>query len=213
MTSVFPLEIYERILELAFENEIQSWAKLRMLKWSLVCRGWRRRCLPLLIQTMRFRRTNLPSLYSFRQRVLERPDLASLVEMIEIEQTRSPYGSEMEVLPIVLYKHFPRLRRINIFLEGGICWRTYPHRFFRVSHLRFESVTELMLRGLELRHTSELDIHLSMFPRLRTLCLKNVYWDPEAEKGWPRSPKYMPRITDLQLAYFGNEIRDVSRSY
>ncbi|RDX47630.1 hypothetical protein OH76DRAFT_723779 [Lentinus brumalis] len=199
MASVFPIEIYEHIMELAVENRAPSFTKVYMLSWSLVCRAWRRQCRPYLFQFMRYRYTDLPALYTIRQRIVERPDLASLVEVIEVEHTRKPYGSEIEMFPIVIYKHFPRLRRINIFLEGAMTWRTYPHRYFRVSHLRFESVTELLLRGLVLRHTSELDIHLSMFPRLRTLCLTNIYWFPEAEKGWPSSPRFMPPITDLQL--------------
>lgn len=214
MASVFPLEVYEHIIELGIEVDSPRFGKRWIQRWSLVCRAWRLYCLPLLIQTMRFRRIDLPGLYAFRRQVLARPDLAALVQVIEVENPWAPYVSELEVFPVVLYGLFPRLRRINIFLQNGGTGRTFPHRYFRVSHLRFESVTELLLRGLVLRHTSELDIHLAMFPRLRTLYLTNVYWEPEvdSEEAWPCSPRSIPSITDLQFKNNGGAWVSVTRA-
>ncbi len=209
MASVFPLEIFERIIDLSMDDEVPIWAKNELLKWSRVCHAWRRRCLPRVVRTKKFSWPSMDTLYSFRRQALLRPDLASLMEEIEVLQELRPYGHQLEMMPIVVYPHLPRLRRVTLRLMMDSIGYTYSHRYFRISSLRFDSVTELRLNGLLLRDTAELDLHLSMFPQTRTLCLRNVWWRPQPKKAWPRPPKLVPPIADLELTREGTEVSPI----
>ncbi|TFK92143.1 hypothetical protein K466DRAFT_256308 [Polyporus arcularius HHB13444] len=203
MASVFPLEIFERIIDLSMDDETPTWARRELLKWSRVSHAWRRQCLPLVLRKKTFSWPELTTLYSFRRQALVWPDLASLIQEVEVQQWLRPYGSQIEMMPFVIYPHLPRLRRVTINLKVNSIDRTHSHRYFRISRLRFDSVTELTLNGFLLRDTSELDVHLSMFPQTRTLCLRNVWWRPHTKKMWPRSPKLVPPIADLELTREG----------
>lgn len=214
MAAVFPLEIYEHIMELGVEDEVWEWMMLDMLVWSRVCRAWRRYCVPFIFKTKLFSAfATLDTLYSFRRYALLWPHLASLVEGVEVEQAiTEPYDSKIEMLPIVVYPHLPRLRRVIMYPAGKTLERLHTHRCFRITHRRFEGVTELTLVGVLLRDTSDLCVHLAMFPQTRTLCLDNVWWTFQG--AWPRtSQSFVPPIADLDLRHDGRTVSLSHKDY
>ena len=64
-SSVFPIEVYERILEEVIDtNEDDVWMwKYTLRQCSLVCRAWRWKCLLLRSRILRFSEGEVRDLY------------------------------------------------------------------------------------------------------------------------------------------------------
>lgn len=209
--SVFPIEIYERILECVVEtdpHDVYMW-KYTLRQCSLVCRVWSWKCIVLRSRVIRI--TNpvscVRAFYRLRRMLVTRPDLASLVEDARIRHEVSGiggYSSSLELFPSVLGVLLTQLHTLRLFVGSPNQLRT--HAFFRHTKIKMPSVTRLELNNVELWDSADLDWLLRPYPNVTTMAMHDVFWLPPTLSGskWlPEPPAVTPPIKELQIIYYG----------
>ncbi|RPD75527.1 hypothetical protein L226DRAFT_47125 [Lentinus tigrinus ALCF2SS1-7] len=221
--SVFPIEIYERILECVIECNVEDvfmW-KHTLKACSLVCRAWSLKSILLRGRVLRFSKGDVRSLYGVRLLLKSTPQLALAVEEVRIrpESWDDPkiYSATMELFPSVLGIHLPRLHTLMFRMSRR--HHLLYHRFFHSTNIRVPSITSLELNNVWLWDTSDLDYLLRPYPNVARLALHQVLWleprfrvpewlpqPPRVKRGskWlPEPPKVIPPVTELYVLYSG----------
>ena len=199
MSSVFPLEIYERIIELAAEETIPLlWLPAVRDSFSFVCSAWRPKCRVVLFRTLRFETDGVKKMIQFRDFFQRSPHIAMLVEAVRMRLGEQMWSATMETFPYILAKHLPRLRQVSI---GARNYPIFMHRYFRFPsrQLQIHTVAVLELSRVTFDKTFALDWIVSFFPRLRLL---DIWW-----YAWAHNPGFrnISPILELRLAMLGVE--------
>ena len=197
LESVFPTEIYERIIELSPLGEPLERAKRVLLRsYSVVSRQWRPMALKLAFRKMCFMYTRIPKLYAFGEWCRDHPLYAEFVEEVYIlRQDSHPWNSCAELFPAAVGRFLPNLRFLEVRQAYYIDHLPGLHPILRTGRPQAFSITSLVLVYYTIQYSSDLDAILAPFPKLRSLHLKNMYWLPHCREGWktctewPNAPK------------------------
>ncbi|KAI0754026.1 hypothetical protein C8Q80DRAFT_1136298 [Daedaleopsis nitida] len=207
--SVFPTEIYERIIELLHEDFWWSGyttqrCRSDLLHCSLVCRAWRPKARALVFRFLLFGSEADHNPYpryfdGFRRYLEEAPHLASLVEEVQIVQcadTKYPYRSLIEIFPSSLGIHLPRL--VSVVLTVSHRRMSIHPRFF-FTPARVETVTTLELHMIPIMQLWDLDCLLLPYPNIRTLILQTLQWKKDPMIGSNRTVRVPQRLSEIRI--------------
>ena len=197
-SSVFPLEIYEHILELS-AGDVRFPFVLGN-KYSYVCNAWRLKSRALVYRLVLIEgvlNQGIGSMRQLRRKLAEYPHFAPLVERVEIyvHSALSQYEPIVEAFPSMLGRYLPRLRRITI--DSETCnLPIHPH--FSVRRVQLHSVTVLEISQATFDQNYTLHWLIAPFPSLRVLDLYDAVWaaTPTIEK--------LPALIELELGLRGH---------
>ena len=196
-SSVFPLEIYEHILELSAGDVRFPFVLAH--KYSYVCTAWRPKSRALvyrLILIQGIQHEGIARMGQLRRQLAEYPHFAPLVERVEIylHPSRSQYESILEAFPSMLGRCLPRLRRLTVHSE---CYYLLIHRYFFIRRVQLHSVTVLEMSQATFDQIFTFHWLISPFPSLRVLDLYDTVWleTPIIEK--------LPTLIELELGLKG----------
>ena len=199
MPSVFPLQVYERIIELAADEPHFLWLPAVRDSFSFVCWAWRPKCRAVLFRTLRLDTDGVRKMIRFRDFFHHSPHLAILVEEVQMRLGMPIWSATMETFPYILAKHLPRLRQVSIGAQNN---PIYMHHYFSFPsrRLQIDTVAILELSRVTFDKTFSLNWIASFFPQLRLL---DIWW-----YAWANNPRFhnIPPIVELQLAMSGQEV-------
>ncbi|KAM5540556.1 hypothetical protein V8D89_005785 [Ganoderma adspersum] len=206
MSSVFPLEIYEHILDFVADYRRFKYTKRTLLSTSLVCHSLYPRSRVLVFRTLRFIEADVAALIRYRCHLFIAPHLAAYVEEVRLTH-RGEYSNLLELFPSCLATHLPRLRRV--FVNTSHSTPLTMHRFFCLPGIRVPTVTALEYEDIGLPNTAELDGLILPYPNVQVLTLHRVWWvdltEEFGDKGLPRPLKApLAKLTELRLTHFGD---------
>ncbi|KAI0754022.1 hypothetical protein C8Q80DRAFT_339866 [Daedaleopsis nitida] len=223
--SMFPTEIYERIIELLHEDFWWSgYTPIRcrrdLLHCSLVCRAWRPKARALVFRFLLFGSEAYEDPYpryfdGFRRCLEEAPYLASLVEEVQIvlcTRPKYPYRSLIEVFPSSLGIHLPSL--VSVILT--VSQRPMSiHPRFLFTPARVETVTTLELHMIPIMQLWDLDCLLLPYPNIRTLTLQSLQWEQNPMIGSNRTVRVPQRLSKIRMldTVYNVDPQESSRPY
>ena len=210
MSSVFPVEIYELIIELSPIGEPQQSAKSTLARsYSLVSRAWRPRSRALLFRKINFLYTRAPKMYKYGFWCRDNPQFAKLIEEVYILRGCDlEWESSAELFPTAVGRFLPHLRLMQVRQDNYL--RCYPglHPALSTAPRQLPSVTTLRLAYFSFHYMSDFCTVLSRFPNLKALHLKYTYWlppyrftaKPKPCTIWPKYPNMVPtRLEELRI--------------
>ncbi|KAM5537935.1 hypothetical protein V8D89_008411 [Ganoderma adspersum] len=195
-SSVFPLEIYEHILELYMEDEPSG--SLAMLYSVCHCRALGFRCLM-------FADESVDMMHLVGRKMIANPHLAEFVEDVELRilLSGSPYQSVVEGFPSMLGRFLPRLRSVTIISSSR---PLNIHRYFSIRRVLLHTVTVLEVSNILFDKDVTFEWFIAPFPSLRLLDLWSVTWKVASD---PQGT--LPALTELELRLRGKDMRSAWR--
>ena len=179
MTSVFPTEIYERIIDFVGEWR-RPYRTLRSC--SLTCWAWVPRSRLNLFRCISFASTGSEGIHRFARLLDEAAHLQLLIQEVKISMGDHPVGAgpqtreALEILPILLYGKLPTLRTLRLSAINRHALPLSLHPSFFPSLAQFRTVTTLVLYHVTFARSADFVRTVASLPRLRTLECGYVEW-------------------------------------
>ena len=179
MSSVFPTEIYEHIIDC-----IGQWKRSRktLRNCSLTCWAWVPRSRLNLFRCISFASTGSDGIYRFSRLLDEATYLRSFIQEVKISMGDHPLGARpqtreaLEILPVILYGKLPTLRTLRLSAMNRHSRPLSLHPSFFPSLAQFRTVTSLVLYHVTFARSADFVRTIASLPLLKILECGQVEW-------------------------------------
>ncbi len=179
MTSVFPTEIYEHIID-----SVGLWRRPHqtLRNCSLTCWAWVPRSRLNLFRCISFASTGSEGIYRLARLLDEATHLRSLIREVKISTGNHPVEAgpqtrgALEILPVLLYGKLPTLQTLRLSAMNRHSLPLSLHPSFFPSLAQFRTVATLVLYHVTFARSSDFVRTVASLPCLETLECGHVDW-------------------------------------